>query len=54
MSAPLSLTCVNLHAETAELGRCIASRAPLAELLVRIAALGQQRDVDTVIHDLLT
>jgi Family of unknown function (DUF5995) len=43
-----------MDAETASLGRDIASRAPLAEALVRLAALGQQRDVDTVIEDLLT
>jgi hypothetical protein len=43
-----------MDAETAALGRDIADRKPLAEALVRIAALGQQRDVDVVIHDLLT
>jgi hypothetical protein len=43
-----------MDAETASLGRRIASRAPLAEALVRAAAFGQQRDVDAVIDDLLT
>ena len=43
-----------MDAETAALGHRIASRAPLAEALVRIAALGQQRTVDAVIGDLLT
>jgi hypothetical protein len=43
-----------MDAETASLGRDIASRSPLAEVLVKVAALGQQRDVDTVIYDLLT
>lgn len=43
-----------MDAEAAALGRDIASRAPLAKALVWLAALGQQRDVDVVIGDLLT
>ena len=43
-----------MDAETTALGSRLADRRPLAVLLARIAALGQQRDVDVVIHDLLT
>jgi hypothetical protein len=42
-----------MDAETAALGRELAGRRPVAALLARIAAFGQQRDVDVVIHDLL-
>jgi Family of unknown function (DUF5995) len=43
-----------MDADAAAIGQQIASRAPLPKALVWIAALGQQRDVDVVIGDLLT
>jgi hypothetical protein len=43
-----------MDAATATLGEDLAARRPVARALVRIAGLGQQRDVDAVIHDLLT